>query len=274
MRRFTATRFHEPTKRGLIKPFLILAEDQATGKELTLVVKSNAGYEAHGGVEHMHREAYCLLLGRALGLDAVEPVAVDLPPGFEFGALDFKDHERTDYHKLITESHGVNFATIHLGEDWMPWTTTTRPKKVPQESINHSFSFDAMVQNDDRKEDNPNLLWKSDRLVLLDFDRAWGFGYFEQEKQPWRRVLERLNLRSSSLYPHLKLSKRDEILGERLSKSLSRNKLKRISQSCIDEVEASFPGAKLDFQKLQRYITKLSGEPHDFFQFLTVLCQK
>ena len=273
MRHFTATRFHEPTKRGLTKPFLVIAEDQANGEELTLVVKSNAGYEAHGGVDYMHREAYCLLLSRAIGLEAVEPVAVEIPPGFEFGALDYREHKGTDYFELITDSHGTNFATIHLGNDWMPWTDTTRPRKVPQESIDHSFCFDAMVQNDDRKKDNPNLLWKGDRLVSLDFDRAWCLGYFQNDARPWRKALERLKLRDSSLFPHIKLPKRAAILGEEMLKSLSINKLRRLSKSCIDEVETSFPGANLDFQELQPYVTKLSGEPEDFFQFLTAHCQ-
>ncbi len=271
MRIFTATRFHEPTKRGMIRPFLVEGEDSATGEKMTLVVKSCAGYEDQGEAKHMHIEAYCLLMAKRLGIDAAEPVAVDLPDGFEFGALDYRDHPGTDYHDLIIRSIGRNFATIHLGTDWKPWAAGNRPKKITQESINSAYAFDGIVQNDDRSKDNPNLLWKGDRLALLDFDRAWCLGDFPDESRPWRVALERLKLRQSCLVDYLQPVKSGGVLGARLNESLNDNDLEAISRECIDEVEVAFPGSNLDFQKIQPYVTKLAGEPDDFFQYLTQL---
>ncbi|WP_193215128.1 HipA family kinase [Luteolibacter marinus] len=274
MKIFTAERFHEPTKRGLIRPFLVTASDEATGEKATLVVKSLAGYDDQGELKHMHREAYCLLLARGLGLTAPEPVGVEIPEGFEFGALDFRNHLNTDYYDLIERSHGRNLATVHLGNDWKPWTATNRPKKITQGTINDAYAYDGLVQNDDRTTENPNLLWKAEKLAVLDFDRAWCLGFFLQEKRSWRKALERLNLKQNSLFPHLKReAKADPFLGVGLRAALDREKLAKLSQACIDEVEACFPGSNLDFQQIQPYVTRLAGDADDFFQYLTQLVQ-
>lgn len=260
-------------KRGLIRPFIVEATPEAGGESEILVVKSRAGYEAHGGLEPMYLEAYSLLLARRLGLTAVEPVAVELPPGLEFGALDFREHSGTDYHRLITESHGWNLATVHLREDWKPWTATTRPKKIGQETINSAFCYDALVQNDDRKDDNPNLLWRSEELAMLDFDRAWGVGYFASESRPWRAALHALNLRDSCLFPHLRpAAKEDDVLGKRLRNRLRAEDPARVSGECLDEVAAAFVGVDLDYRGPRDYVTKLAGEPDDFFGYRSALC--
>lgn len=273
MRSFQATRFREPTKRGLTRPFIVEGRESSEGTSETLVVKSRAGYEAQGGLEYMHIEAYCLLLARRLGLTAAEPVAVDLPEGLEFGALDFREYQGTDYHELITESHGANLATVHLGPDWKAWTGTTRPKKIPQQPINDAYCYDAMVQNDDRKQDNPNLLWRGAELALIDFDRAWCLGWFPEEARPWRRALDRLNLRDGCLFPVLKPESGGSVdFGNRLRDRILEEGLTKLSAACIDEVEAAFPGANLDFRDLSDYVTKLAGEPGDFFGYLAAVC--
>jgi len=44
IRRFTAVQFRSPMKRGLNRPFLVLAQPEDGGERCAIVVKSRAGY--------------------------------------------------------------------------------------------------------------------------------------------------------------------------------------------------------------------------------------
>jgi hypothetical protein len=48
------------------------------------------------------------------------------------------------------------------------------------------FSFDALIQNPDRKVNNPNFLWKADEIFLIDHELAFSFLYQIGERaDPW-----------------------------------------------------------------------------------------
>ncbi len=189
-------------KRGMTHPFLVLATDDETDEELALVVKPNAGYSDRQ--EARACEIFSLLLARELGVPAVEPVIVTLPEGIEYGALDYGDFNGADYADLIRQSHGRNLATIHLGTDWKPWTATSPPRNISPELMDNAYAFDAMVQNNDRAADNPNMLWKGDELVTLDYDRSFAFLGVVTGSTPWREFLSRLMLDLHCLYPHIR----------------------------------------------------------------------
>lgn len=279
MRSFTAIRFELPTERGLTRPFLVTGIDEEEN-EVIIVVKPNEGYEQHGGLEYRNLEAFSLLLANALKLPAVEPVFVEIPEGLEFGALDFRAHTNnqgavTNFVDLIEKSVGSNLGTVHLGTDWKQWNQATRPHKILKNRINDAFCFDALVQNDDRKGDNPNLLWKGDQLALLDFDRAWGLISDSDDPYPWRNALSLLTLSQHVLRPHLRLPRsHSHPIQAPFQENLSEIDLPNLAASLFAEVEAGLPGSNLDFSCHLDYLTKLARIPDDLFAYLTQLLRR
>lgn len=264
LRRFTAVQFRSPMKRGVNLPFLVVGASQDDGKRCPLVVKSRAGYADKP--EAMLRELFSLLLARELGLNAPEPVLVEIPEGLDRAAAD-----HPEYAELIRQSIGWNVGTVHLGESWKPWSKGIAPRSIPLETLETAYAFDAMVENADREADNPNLLWRGSELAVLDFDKAFGYLHLEErESRPWRNVLGRLNLERHSLHSYLPDKKEDEILGFFLWGVFEDWCLGKSAPGLSAAIKEGFPDPNLDLKRIEAYLTKLSADPEDFFRYLTV----
>lgn len=267
LRRFSARRFRGPMARGLNAPFLVSAIEEGSDELVSLVVKCHAGYDDRP--ECLVREMFALILARELGLATVEPVVVDLPEGFEYGAGDYKSHRGRNYPEMIEQSRGWNFATVHLGADWKQWLNTAPPQSVGKEEINAAFSYDGMVQNADRQGDNPNLLWREDRLVLLDFDKA--FAYCSQqggEEKPWRKFLPMMQLERHCLFPFLKQGEGGSLC-DWLWEHWEEWQLERGCAPITEAIETGLASSPLDFAEILTYLSKLAGGMDDFFGYLT-----
>jgi len=248
-------------KRGLNRPFLVIGQ---SGKEReTLVVKSRAGYADRP--EAMLKELFALLMARKLGLNAPEPVLVELLPGFDFGA---SDHD--GYPELIQQSHGWNVGTVHLGEDWKPWIQGSKPRSITDAKLEDAYAFDGMIQNSDREPDNPNMLWKGSELAVLDFDKAFAFLRIEEaEDRPWRKTLVRQNLSRHCLHQHLPEPAEGEVIGAALWAEFEGWWLGNPSGRISAEIAAGMADPDLDLPRLEDYLRKLSSATEDFFQYLT-----
>jgi len=207
LRRFTAVQFRRKMERGLNLPFLVMGVSQEGGERCPVVVKSRAGYADRP--DAMLKELFALLLARELGLNAPEPVMVEIPQGLDWAAADFPEHA-----DLIRQSIGWNVGTLHLGDAWKPWSKGIAPRSISPQTLETAYAFDAMVENSDRETDNPNLLWRGDELAVLDFDKAFGYlRFFEKSARPWRDALVRLNLERHCLHSQLPERNDGKILG-------------------------------------------------------------
>ena len=259
--------FRRPMERGLNRPFLVLGTEEGNpdSGRTPLVVKSNAGFRHRP--EIVIRELFALLLARKVGILVPEPVLVRFPDGFEYGAAEFPD-----YADLIRQSSGWNLATVHLGNSWKPWPNTTSPKSIAREDLETAFCFDAMVQNTDREPENPNLLWKGKELVLIDFDKAFGYlRTFEAEAQPWRKALVRQNLPGHCLHRHLAALGDSQLRGRFLWEAFVEFRVETGSDAISREVGTDPPDPGLDLPRLETYLKKLEDHTDDFFRCLTEL---
>ena len=263
LRRFTAVQFRRPMERGLNRPFLVLAQPGDGGARCVVVVKSRAGYADRP--EAMLKELYALLLARELGLNAPEPVMVEIPAGLDWAAADFPEHA-----DLIRQSTGWNVGTVHLGDAWKPWMQGSPPRSIPVATLETAYAFDAMVENPDREADNPNMLWRGDELAVLDFDKAFCFlRTGEGDARPWRSALVRLNLKRHCLSSHLPERKDGEILGVALWDAFEAWCLGKPASGLSAAVSAGFPDPNLDLKRIEDYLRKLATDPEDFFRYLT-----
>lgn len=171
---------------------------------------------------------------------------------------------------LIRQRLGWNFGTIHLGDGWKPWVQGSAPRSLAAETLETAYAFDAMVQNSDREADNPNMLWRSEELALLDFDKAFAFLRLEEhEDRPWRKTLMRQNLDRHSLYPHLPALVDEKILGQNLWGTFEEWWLGNPTGRISVEIAAGLSDPDLDLPRLEGYLKKFATAADDFFRFLT-----
>lgn len=263
--RYTAVQFRRPMERGLNRPFLVMAEDEkGKGSErVALVVKSTAGYRNRP--ECIVREMFSLLLAQKVGISVPEPVLVKFPTGFDYGAAD-----HPEYAELIQKSPGWNLATVHLGNSWKPWTNTSPPRSVDQIKIDSAYCFDAMVQNPDRENENPNLLWRRDQLVLLDFDKAFGhLRVYRNDPKPWRKVLAQQTLQRHCFYRFLSQPREDELLGKAIWEAFVEWHSTNTKSALSREFGSELQDPKVDLPLLEAYLISLADHTEDFFRYLT-----
>src|ERR1700678_3484359 len=122
-----------------------------------------------GGVRNRYfglcAEVLCSAIARHLGFFTPDPYVVNLSPEFLSGV----PHEAKD---LISRSLGLNFATVAVGSGYGVMPTEPRLPKDWSKTAAEIFAFDILMQNFDRKRDNPNLLWNRERIVLIDHESA------------------------------------------------------------------------------------------------------
>jgi HipA-like protein len=70
----------------------------------------------------------------------------------------------------------------------------------------HIFAFDALIANDDRRSDNPNLLVRGDDIFVIDHEAAFAFLYlvgrretaWDLRRRPFRQHVFYYQLRKES----------------------------------------------------------------------------
>jgi hypothetical protein len=263
LEKYEALTFRMPMARGMTKPFLVSAVPEGGGEAVDLVVKPRAGYADRQ--DAIYKEIFSAILARELGVFTPTSVIVNLPEGLEFGAEDYPDSKA-----MIEQSYGLNYATVFLGSDWKTWTNGANPSSLRQDSIQSSFCFDALVQNADRKVDNPNLMWKGDQLATLDFDRAFFYG-----GQQIKEVIPMLQVEQHVLCSHVKAVD-GKLIGEDLWSSWEEWNYSNPLESMlkIDGLEA--PLKNIDDSALSnmlQYLKEFDRDPETFFGYLTHLSQ-
>lgn len=104
-----------------------------------------------------------------LGLDVPRAALVEVPSGFEAIVTD------AEAAMAVAESPGLNFGSLHLGPGFTTWPPNRSPHGGQRDQAAAIFAFDTLLQNPDRRTDNPNLWARSDRLGVYDHEQAFSF---------------------------------------------------------------------------------------------------
>jgi hypothetical protein len=264
IRVFHACEFQEPTCRGLNKPMIIRGETDA-GESQRLFLKSRAGYANRPNAAGV--EMFTTLLARSLGLKAPEPVVVVIPNGFERLA-----REHPVYQDLLRGSFGNNFGTVALGPDWKTLPVGMGIQLFPRDTVESILTFDALVQQDDRDFENPNLQWNGDQIAILDHERCFGhLGDAGADQYPWRKYLGKRPLRQHclrSLAGDVDASFGKHLREEWLELEMDGRLPGLLQASC-----RAFPEATLDLNRIDRYLSLLTAGYTDFREYLQVSLQ-
>lgn len=175
-----AVTFLKVLRSGRTRPCLMLCED-AAGNQIETVVKLRAGMES--GTTGLTCELLASFLANDLDLTVPKPFLVDVDDDFHEAIHDTTPAE------MFRKSHGVNFGARYLGAGYI---TCPQERSIPSSLLQMAgdiFAFDFMIQNPDRGKGNPNILRKSDELVIFDHELAFSFLHaIGKAPYPWENT--------------------------------------------------------------------------------------
>lgn len=150
-----AIRFDRPMKSGRTAPLLIACE-RGNGKVVEVVAKFAGGKQL--GPLGLMREGLCAMLAKDLGLPVPECFVVRIEPNFINSIVP----SAPDIAAALRSCVPLGFGSARLPPGFSAWMPERRIPKVMRPSAAEIFAFDLLVQNSDRRPDNPNLQSRGD----------------------------------------------------------------------------------------------------------------
>jgi len=203
--RLTAVHLHRFLSSGRNRPAIFGCID-ALGKPAgDYVVKLSGAMDT--GVRAAASELIASLLAEHFGLLRPEPAIVRLDPDL----IKWLAVKKPDIADLLRRSTGPNFATelVTGAAEWPPGRSLPDAMAASASCI---FAFDALISNDDRRYNNPNVLVRGDDIFVIDHEAAFSFLYLvSTARQSWA-VRDRRSLTDHVFY--LELRKRPIDLGQ------------------------------------------------------------
>jgi hypothetical protein len=169
VQRLSASAYLRKLESGRTSPALFLCEDENGKSAGEYVVKLRAGTEA--GATGLCCELLASLLADELGLPRPTSAIVEIDPRIG----DLLSPKDADVAAIIRKSGGLNFGSKALSGGYCTWPVN---KSIPASLIQIAaeiYAFDGLIQNPDRKANNPNLLWKRDEIYIIDHELAFSF---------------------------------------------------------------------------------------------------
>lgn len=160
----TATRFDRRMTRGRTAPFLLEGESSA-GDAVQVIAKFTS---AQLSVEGLVREAFGALLAADLGLPVPLCYRVTVEP--DFVAAVSSTHP--DDGEALAASIPVGFGSAKLPPGFAAWMPERRLPKAMRQAAAEIYAFDLLIQNPDRRPENPNLQSRGDDFAIFDHEMA------------------------------------------------------------------------------------------------------
>jgi hypothetical protein len=188
----TATQFHKVMRSGRTSPILCGCEDNNEHHAGDFVVKLKGLVER--GEQGMLSELYASRLASHFGILVPEAALVAISSSFS--DLVAQRHPSILYG--VCNSIGLNFGS-NLLIGGITWPVDKVIPEFIRQAATNVFAFDALIQNPDRRFDNPNLLVRGDHVYVYDHELAFSFLLaIAQTRSPW--TLEREDYLDSHVF--------------------------------------------------------------------------
>ena len=137
----------------------------------------------------------------------------------------------------FAKSLGPNFATSFLTPGYSTWPTNGPiPHDLFQTCV-EMFAFDVLLQNPDRRRDNPNMLWNGEEIYLYDHEMAFSFIFDAKAKTT---PIDTLNAAALNFFTtHVFFL---ELRKKKIDLSRMEGALASIKDDAIADVEKHLPG--------------------------------
>jgi hypothetical protein len=161
---------------GKTGPSIVVSE-KPDGQLVELVAKFSAGCQE--GNLSLAREVVAAQLAGDLGLPVPEPFLVRIPAGWSAQVRDQAQKAK------IEASSDLAFGSKLMTGGYAIWNEEISLNGTTLPTAASIFVFDAIIQNDDRRNENPNCLVKGDEIRIFDHELAFSHGILLGWKPPW-----------------------------------------------------------------------------------------
>jgi hypothetical protein len=164
-----ASSYQKRMESGRTRPCIFFCEDNDGEIGGEYVVKLKAGLEnwAVGSMAELMASQLALFLD----IPTPEPAIIRVDP--ELADI-IPDEELAN---TIRESAGLNFGSKLVTPGFETWPVGEQVPVSLIQLAGEIFAFDALIQNPDRKNNKPNILWKGDELYIIDHEMGFSFVY-------------------------------------------------------------------------------------------------
>jgi hypothetical protein len=176
LKRITPIQYDRQTTRGRTEPSFITCQDEA-GATVEVVAKFSAGCDQ--GEINLAREVIGACLAGDLGLPIPEPFLIDIPPEWIETVQDAG--RRSRMHASLPVAFGSRLA----GNGFAAWNAGNLISDIMLPLAAAIFTFDGIIQNPDRRADNPNCLVRGDTLRIFDHELAFSHDLMLGWQPPW-----------------------------------------------------------------------------------------
>jgi hypothetical protein len=166
-----AEEFHGFQTSGNSRPARLTCR-RTNGSRLDVFAKFRGG--VRNGTFGLCVELLCADFARALGLAVPASFFLEVSPEFVRAAP-------REAYDLLHRSSGLNFASEALKSGFSVIPPEPRIPIALRRRAAEIFAFDVLIQNFDRKRDNPNLLWNRTNIFLIDHESALHPTYSSEE---------------------------------------------------------------------------------------------
>jgi len=174
----TAVQFTRFMASGRTSPSLIRCEDEFGAAAGDYVVKLRGSVQQTG----LLRELLGSRLASHFSLSAPEPAFVTLEQSL-VSLIANSDQAKA---AIVNASVGLNFGS-KAAIGYSTWPVDRKIPAVVWQMAVDIFAFDALVQNPDRRFNNPNLLVNGDSILIFDHEIAFSFLLdIFPSPSPWR----------------------------------------------------------------------------------------
>lgn len=240
----TAVRFQKFMESGRTSPALCGCADRLGSDRGEFVVKLRGAVDRKDAA--LVNELMATRLAGCFGLATPEPAIVVI----ERPLAELIIGQHPDRKTTLEDSVGSNFGSKHL----TGVSTWPVDKAIPEEhfvTATEIFAFDALLQNPDRRYDNPNLFSRGDGLLLFDHEAAFSFLLaIRPPNRPWEVDNERY-LSKHVFYRRLK-SKQIELEGFVAN-------LMNLSEAKLEGIVGEFPAEWDNEHSVKRIVQHILG---------------
>jgi hypothetical protein len=160
----TATRFDRRITRGRTGPFLLEGE-RGDGDTVEVIAKFTSEQLT---IEGLIRETFGALLAADLGLPVPACYCVALTP--DFVASVTASHPA--YGATLAKAVPVGFGSAKLPPGFTAWMPQRGLPRTMRQTAAEIYAFDLLIQNPDRRPDNPNLQSRGEEFAIFDHEMA------------------------------------------------------------------------------------------------------
>jgi hypothetical protein len=168
--------FYRRTGRGRTEPLMLLCE-RSDGGQVEVVAKFSAGCDEREA--NLAREVIACCLAADLGLPISEPVIVATTP--EWVATIPDPSVRTK----VSSSCALAFGSKLVTGQYSVWNKGTGISAAMLPTAAAVFAFDAIIQNVDRRDENPNCLVNGEKILIFDHELTFMHRLMLGWKPPW-----------------------------------------------------------------------------------------